>query len=189
MKLTTATDSAPRPWERQEGESDAEWAAFLDYRNIGVRRTIKAVQDARGETHKLVYRYAQTRNWRARAAAWDAHADAVFIETFLSRVRELADEQADLATKMIRFADAHFETSDPANARPSTAVRAAEVAAKLATSAADLAKRTDSGTEALTTLADTIAGILTDRDPDTMRTRMETLETSLRALLPARGVA
>lgn len=33
----------PRPWERQPNESPAAWSAFQKYRDMGIRRTLDAV--------------------------------------------------------------------------------------------------------------------------------------------------
>ncbi len=67
------------PWERQPGEGEEAFAAFLAYRDLGPRRTHEATRVHLGKRPgylKPIERWSTLRDWRLRACAWDDHLQA-----------------------------------------------------------------------------------------------------------------
>lgn len=69
---------ASQPWERQAGEGDKAWAAFVAFRDLGPRRTVVAALRSEGKNPGSLRRWekwASQFHWRERARAWDAEVD------------------------------------------------------------------------------------------------------------------
>ena len=63
------------PWDRQPGEGDEAWEAFVIYRDIGVDRSIKIVEQRTGKSHAIIGRWSSAHKWVRRSAEWDKHID------------------------------------------------------------------------------------------------------------------
>lgn len=67
----------PQPWERQDGEGEKAYAAFLVYLNIGLGRTIlEAYRRHKGDpdvprASGIFSNWARKFRWADRAASWD----------------------------------------------------------------------------------------------------------------------
>jgi hypothetical protein len=65
-----------QPWDKQPGEPEKAWAAFLVYRELGTARTLADTQKIVNPTSTgnsgNIGRTATRWQWRRRAAAWDA---------------------------------------------------------------------------------------------------------------------
>lgn len=62
------------PWERQPNESEEAYAAFLAYRDMGVKRSLRSMGqegDKRGSFQKRCGRWSSKWRWVDRSAAWD----------------------------------------------------------------------------------------------------------------------
>lgn len=70
-------------WERQPGESTQAFEAFRTYRDLGLKRSNKAVSDTLSKSRQLISRWKATWNWDERVRAYDtalereAHKEAV----------------------------------------------------------------------------------------------------------------
>ena len=70
-------------WERQPGESTQAFEAFRTYRDLGLKRSNKAVSDTLSKSRQLISRWKSTWNWDERVRAYDtalereAHKEAV----------------------------------------------------------------------------------------------------------------
>jgi hypothetical protein len=64
---------AKRPWDRDSGEGEEAWAAFLTYRDMGPDRTLDAVGRRLGKSKVICERWSSRWKWVARCEAWDSH--------------------------------------------------------------------------------------------------------------------
>jgi hypothetical protein len=70
--------SAPgiEPWERQPGESDHAWQAFVHYRDSGLERSLRKTSEALGKSkHGVLERWSVRWGWRIRVEAHDRERD------------------------------------------------------------------------------------------------------------------
>ena len=65
------------PWERQPGETEKAYEAFLVYKNLGPGRSIKKVSDRLQKTYALIYRWNMRNGWKARVEAFDRENERV----------------------------------------------------------------------------------------------------------------
>lgn len=94
-----------QPWDRQPGETDKAWQAFVPYRDLpSGKRSIKVACDAIGGTagkYRQMELWSSKNQWVARVAAWDAHLDATSIQPLMAKQRaEMAERQIKLGREM-----------------------------------------------------------------------------------------
>lgn len=65
-----------QPWERQEGESLEMFQRFEQYLALGQRRTLTEIARRIGISLPSVHEISKRRNWKERAAAWDANQNS-----------------------------------------------------------------------------------------------------------------
>ena len=65
-----------KPWERQAGDTDKSFSAFLIYR-AQEKRSLRRVVTAAKTSYPRVSRWSREGGWVSRAAAWDDHLAAV----------------------------------------------------------------------------------------------------------------
>ena len=137
----------PRPWERQPNEeSPAAWNAFQKYRDMGIRRTLDAVDlelypPAAPETRPpsakrrrrngTVSAWSIRHNWVARAAAWDAECDREARLAQIEEVREMGVRHAQLARALQARAVEALQSLSPADMAATDILRYLIEAAKL----------------------------------------------------------
>lgn len=72
-----------KPWERQKGESEKAFEAFVTYRDMGEKRTLTAVAEKLQKSGTLIRRWKSAWDWAERVRAYDnelekeAHTKAV----------------------------------------------------------------------------------------------------------------
>ncbi len=59
------------PWERQTGETEKAYEAFLIYKNLGPGRTLVAVSERLQKSYTLIRRWAKEQDWKNRVFSWD----------------------------------------------------------------------------------------------------------------------
>ena len=94
---------APRardPWERQDGETDRAFAAFIAYRDLGPARRQSTVAEQTGESIAQVYRWSSDHRWAERASDWDDHRDEVRRRAELDEVATMARRHVQLGQEM-----------------------------------------------------------------------------------------
>lgn len=104
----------PKPWERQEGETDKAFAAFAIYRDMGDDRTIaKAAEKLGLKASRHLETWSSENSWLDRISAWQDHLDSLALrELERDRIKmrrrhaklgrdllELAQKKASLALK------------------------------------------------------------------------------------------
>lgn len=65
------------PWERQPGETEKAYEAFLVYKNMGAGRTIVAVGRRLSKSRQLMTRWATRYNWKERVQAFDRENERI----------------------------------------------------------------------------------------------------------------
>lgn len=60
-----------KPWERQKGESEKAYEAFVTYRDMGQERTITAVVKQLGKSRALIDRWRSRWEWKERVRLYD----------------------------------------------------------------------------------------------------------------------
>lgn len=117
------------PWDRRDEESEEAFEAFVLYRDMGVKRSIRAVAQALGKSHQLMAVWSSPNDWPNRARAYDKWLDQQATQAW-------ADERRAQVAKTNALSDLLIEraaqrVSGSAGAIPHDAIRAAEVAAKI----------------------------------------------------------
>lgn len=86
-----------QPWERQPGEGDAAFAAFVVYRDSGPSRSLADTATKVGRVKNTVGNHSRRWAWPARAAAYDAHLDKVGTAAVVDELAEMNRRHARLA--------------------------------------------------------------------------------------------
>jgi hypothetical protein len=86
------------PWERQPGEAEVRYQAFIAYRDQlsqgQLRRGLERVAHAAGKHPTLIERWSREDHWRERCAAWDRHIQSVRDAAKVRAVEAIADREA-----------------------------------------------------------------------------------------------
>lgn len=108
---TVGENEALRPWERQPGETDAQWAAFQVYRDLppADRSLIAAYRQDKGQDKLRVSGHWQAwfkRNrWKERVHAYDRYRDAQIRAELEGRRLKTRLRIADQAEAMLKKAE------------------------------------------------------------------------------------
>ncbi len=104
---------AGNPWDRQPGEGDEAWVAFVIYRDLGAERTLNKVRKELGKSDRICEKWSSAHQWVFRSAEWDKHLDQ---EIQKATIQEKIDyvrlrEQNLIRAEQLRaqLLDAHFE--------------------------------------------------------------------------------
>ena len=93
------------PYDRLPAETDAQWRAFVAFRDIGPTRSIRKACEVLGKRSPSQFDYwARDHNWRERCAAWDTEVDRRMREEFLRQAEASHREMANVAEAMWQFA-------------------------------------------------------------------------------------
>lgn len=90
------------PWDRQPGESDQAWAAFVAYRDLGADRSIRAAVEKleKPKTYNsTAQQFSQKNGWRIRVEAYDREQDRLRREHSAQLEREKAERVNEEMTK------------------------------------------------------------------------------------------
>jgi hypothetical protein len=104
-----------RPWERQPGETDAEFQAFQVYRDMtahggayegqgrNLKKLHKLLQETEGKQARsaaMLGEWHKFRDWKRRCYHFDLHMDSVVLKTTERTLREMRERHIKLAMKM-----------------------------------------------------------------------------------------
>lgn len=133
----------PEPWERQPGETEKQWVAFIAYRDQtpGDRSLRLLAGDRPGKTREIE-RWSSKHRWVARVNAWDALADERTRQARLDAIDNMNARQqavgAILMSKILQRVDA----IDPSNLPPRSLAALITAAAKAEREALGVASST-----------------------------------------------
>lgn len=90
------------PWDRQDEESDTQWAAFQVFRDLpmGNRTMAETAREIGIRNTGNLYKWCVSYKWRDRAAAWDIHLDKIRQKGFEDEVRLMGERHARLGMTM-----------------------------------------------------------------------------------------
>jgi hypothetical protein len=88
-------DSDLEVWERQPGESAPAFQAFVVYRNLRSKRSLKAVHLEVGKNTRLMARWSGRHGWVDRAAKFDLHEDRLQRAAMVEAIEEMAKRHTD----------------------------------------------------------------------------------------------
>lgn len=90
----------PKPWDRQPGETDPAWAAFVVYRDLGLQRSTAKVQQAIGKSKRLVDGWSGKNSWVIRVQSWDAEQDRLWQKDLAAERRKAAKRNIEISASM-----------------------------------------------------------------------------------------
>lgn len=88
-------------WYRQDEETEAAYAAFRAYKDLGDDRSLRLVAKEVGKAVSLVERWSVIWSWRIRAAEWDRELERKAAEVRFEEARQVAARQAQQAASML----------------------------------------------------------------------------------------
>ena len=87
------------PWDQQPKESSRAFAAFIAYRDLGLRRSCHAVAQQLKLNPSSVLELSKRHHWQERVRAWDSHVDQQTQKDQLEAVKIMKKRQIALALK------------------------------------------------------------------------------------------
>jgi hypothetical protein len=93
------------PWDQQSKESSRAFAAFIAYRDLGLRRSCVAVAEQLKINTSSVLELSKRHNWQERVKAWDQHIDQETQKEQIEAVKIMKKRQIALALKAQKAAD------------------------------------------------------------------------------------
>jgi hypothetical protein len=103
--------SAPaQPWERQPGETEVAFQAFLLYRDTEGKRSAHKVAAQSHKDPSLMRRWKARWDWLGRAAAWDAELDREYRAEVLRERAKIGRRHAQTYGAMQQIAAQAFQT-------------------------------------------------------------------------------
>lgn len=121
----------PKPWERQDGESDKAFEAFCTYRDMGSERTLQKVSQELNKSKTLMSRWSSENNWVERIQAWEDEQDRILRQEQIKDIKKMRQRHADLAMQMLEKALEGVQYLDPEELGAAGISRLVEVASKL----------------------------------------------------------
>lgn len=133
-KAKAAKEHTPQPWERQPGEGDAAFAAFVVYRDAGVARSLTDTGTKVGRAKTTMANHSKHWNWVARAAAYDSWLDQQGTAAVVDELVEMNRRHAQLAKEALDKLAERLRKMEPEELTP-------KVVAGLLKAAADLERQ------------------------------------------------
>jgi hypothetical protein len=92
-------------WNQQAKESSRAFAAFIAYRDLGMRRSCNAVSQQLTVNATSILELSKRHNWQARVRAWDAYVDQQTQQEQIEAVKIMKRRQISLALKAQKAAE------------------------------------------------------------------------------------
>lgn len=93
-----------KPWERQHGESTQAYEAFVAYRDMETKRSLRAVGQQLGKSKTLIERWNKAWNWQERVRAYENELDKMFREKAIKERKKMIVRHIDIAMQLQRAA-------------------------------------------------------------------------------------
>lgn len=100
------------PWERQKGESQPAYEAFVTYRDMPNRALSKTAR-ALGKSGKIVERWTKRWGWHERIRAWDNEVDRRKREVMFEEIEAMNRRHAQEAMVLQQKAVERLRELDP----------------------------------------------------------------------------
>lgn len=89
-----------KPWERQKGESEKAYEAFVAYRDMGQGRTISAVVKRLEKSRSLIDRWKDRWEWQERVRVYDNELEKEARAKLLKDRKAMTDRQIKIAMQV-----------------------------------------------------------------------------------------
>ena len=119
------------PWERQTGEGDKAWEAFVIYRDLGADRSLRLVAQRLGRSPGYLEELSRTKGWTERVAAWDAELDRQARKAQVAEITKMRKNHAAIAVSMLAKAAKALQSLPAEDLKAVDVSRMVEVASKL----------------------------------------------------------
>lgn len=154
------------PWERQKGESQKAYEAFVIYRDLGAERSTAKVSQELGKSKALIQRWCRAWNWVERCRAYDNSLDEAARRKALKKYQDMTARHIRIALQMQEKALADMSELPDGALSPKDILQfldkaiAVEKAARMEEAGITGGKRPDSGQQdgGAPSLADEIIG-------------------------------
>lgn len=89
-----------KPWERQKGESEKAFEAFMIYRDLGNARAISAVAEKLSKSRQLISRWKSTWKWEERVRNYDNDLINQAKAQAAENIKEMTDRHIKIAMQL-----------------------------------------------------------------------------------------
>lgn len=89
-----------KPWDRQDDEGSEAFQAFAIYRDLGPNRTLTVAAPEAGYSRRQMKEFSRTRDWVARARAWDRRVDQAKTRATLDEVEKMHARHVALSLRL-----------------------------------------------------------------------------------------
>src|SRR4051812_38519357 len=98
---------ALEPWERQPGESEKRWSAFVAYRDQPAgQRSLRGLARQLGRGGRLLQQWSSEDGWQRRVAAWDRHSQRVHQRAVERELDRLGERHANVLAAVVHVLQA-----------------------------------------------------------------------------------
>lgn len=102
-KKKPAREEETRPWERQKGESEAAWEAFLTFRDMEKRGTEKVAEQL-SKSRQLISRWKAKWTWEERCRAYDNELQKEAFRDAVKERRKMNERHINLSMRLQKAA-------------------------------------------------------------------------------------
>ena len=106
------------PWERQPGESEKAYEAFLVFKNAGPGRTIISVSRKLQKSYTIIRRWYKAWDWKTRVEAFDRENDRAEQERLQKEHVAMLKRHMKISTAVQAKALKALEGMEPEELRP-----------------------------------------------------------------------
>lgn len=89
-----------KPWERRQGESEQAFEAFTVYRNMGLKRSNRAVCEKLSKSRQLISRWKSKYEWDIRAKAWDNELEEEARAEAANNLKDMTNRHIRISMKL-----------------------------------------------------------------------------------------
>ena len=89
-----------KPWERQKGESDKAYEAFVTYRDMGTNRSIRAVAQKLAKSRTQIGKWSSGWDWTERVRAYDNELEEEARAKVVKDRKEMTDRHIKIAMQL-----------------------------------------------------------------------------------------
>lgn len=100
-------------WERQEGETEGAWEAFLTYRNMEGKRTVLKVAKKLAKSRQQITKWKSLWFWDDRVRAYDNTLERASFDEEINERREMNKRHIAISSKLQKFALEALELKNP----------------------------------------------------------------------------
>lgn len=125
------SDDRTEEYDRQPGETDLAWAAFVAFRSLPGKGRVQSAVVAQGFKKHSVIEWAKKWCWRDRARSWDIDQDRLYRIWLMEERKKIAEENVKIGTMAVRRAAQSLSNMDGAKLKPTEAARIGEFGLKM----------------------------------------------------------